>query len=239
MANFLISYPRSGNTWVRYCIEFLSDKPTTSLLVRAANKSNFVKTDAVGINGLIKNLNVRDPAVLIKRHHMYSTWRDGKRKTCHCNKCQYQISAQDKVLLLVRNFRESVFRHVIPQMRSGMKDIHLIDNLNRYMDLVYFYDKFCGSKMIMYYEDLITDPVAELRKACDFLGILTMRFDELSSDLDNHRTKALCKYGFSKTGGDKISYHANNADPRLLKLMNDTVVNIHSDMLNKHLKRYK
>ena len=238
MPNFLISYPRSGNTWLRYCVEFLSERPTTSLLVGDAKKSNFIKPDAVGLK-LIKSLRVMDPAILIKRHHLYATWKGGIKYVCSCERCHYGLVDQDKIVFLVRDFRESIFRHIQPQLGPEMEDQHMLDNLSRYMDLVYAYDRFKGAKMTVYYEDLITDPIAELRRICKFLGVHSSHFPELTFNLEGHKAKALQKYGASKSGGNQVSFHAKQADPRLLRLMNDTMNKQHSEMFDKHLNRYK
>ena len=58
MTNFLVSYPRSGNTWMRYCVELLSNQPTTSKPTHLATQPNIIKEDAVGANALIPNLKI-------------------------------------------------------------------------------------------------------------------------------------------------------------------------------------
>ena len=238
MTDFLVSYPRSGNSWLRYCVEYLTGQPTTSLVVNKAEQNNIPKTDSIGF-GVIKHLDINKPAVLVKRHHFYCTWEDGIKYVCNCNLCQYRLNNTDRMLLLVRDYREAVFRHIMPQMGPDMKDQHMIDNLNRYMDVLYVYDKFGGSKTIVYYEDLISNPIGELSKLCNFFIFDLTRLQELANNLESHKAISLTKYGDSKTGGDKKRFHYSNVDKRLLNLLMDTAKNKHKEIVGKYLQRYK
>ena len=81
MKNYLLSYPRSGNTWLRYCIEVLTNKRTIG----------YLSSDDKDSGVLPKNRTNEEP-ILIKRHET-SDIKEGK------------------LILIVRNYKEVIIRH--------------------------------------------------------------------------------------------------------------------------------
>lgn len=83
--NCLISYPRSGNTWMRYCLEFLSERPTMGVGVNMRERP-LGETFNLGVNleaaPIVKKMHygkirkniercimiLRDPYYCIQRH---------------------------------------------------------------------------------------------------------------------------------------------------------------------------
>ena len=80
--NYLLSYNHSGNTWVRYCIEYLSQLPTHGhkAFSISERKDNFL------------NVNLEASPILTKRH----------KPNYH------EMDKDDKVVLLVRNPSECI-----------------------------------------------------------------------------------------------------------------------------------
>jgi hypothetical protein len=84
--NYLISYNHSGNTWVRYCLEFLTKLPTHghSAFSISERNNNFL------------NIDIKENPICIKRHEIISG----------------EILDTDNVVLLVRNPIECIKKSV-------------------------------------------------------------------------------------------------------------------------------
>ena len=81
MKNYLLSYPRSGNTWLRYCIEVLTNNRTIGYLGSDAKDS-----------GVLPKNRTNEKPILIKRHET-SDIKEGN------------------LILIVRNYKEVIIRH--------------------------------------------------------------------------------------------------------------------------------
>lgn len=83
MSNYILSYPHSGNTWLRYCIEYLTHRRTIGHedFSISERKDNFL------------NVNLSMPPVAIKRHE----FKDG----------EYSPKT-DKMIFVIRNPSECI-----------------------------------------------------------------------------------------------------------------------------------
>jgi len=82
--NYLVSYNRSGNTWVRYILEYLTHQPTWghqkySISERMGEKSNITI--------------LHGEPIVIKRHQIIPN----------------EITNQDKVVFLLRDYKECIW----------------------------------------------------------------------------------------------------------------------------------
>jgi len=82
--NYLVSYNRSGNTWVRYILEYFTHQPTWghekfSISQRMGEKSNITI--------------VQDTPIIIKRHEIIPD----------------EIKKDDKVIFLLRDYHECIW----------------------------------------------------------------------------------------------------------------------------------
>ena len=83
----LLSYPRSGNTWLRYCIEFLSKKPTA-----------IPGSKNLGGNSICEV--IPNMGVDIKAHPI-----------CGKSHNTLDLNKKHKVIVLVRDYKEAIVRH--------------------------------------------------------------------------------------------------------------------------------
>jgi hypothetical protein len=82
--NYLVSYNRSGNTWVRYILEYLTHQPTWG-------HEKFSISERLGQKSTI-TLTSNEP-IVIKRHEIIPD----------------EITENDKVIFLLRDYRECIW----------------------------------------------------------------------------------------------------------------------------------
>lgn len=182
MKYLLLSYPRSGNTWTRYFIEYISGKPTLGYDV------NFKNFDS----SLLYNTN-KDP-IAIKRHSYEDVGHNGlilclrNPKECIPRHCGYNHS----------------------EIRVNLKEIPNVgmDIVDGYFYNLRKYDEYNGPKHIVYYEDIIGECTGFYQLA-EFLGYDVGNFFD---DLESHKDICIKKYGSSTTKGKAAIYHSEKMD---------------------------
>jgi hypothetical protein len=220
--NFLFSFPRSGNSWIRYIIEFISQQPTSGGDHICKRQQELVKQDAIGAK-LDLGVDITDEYIIMKRHNM-------------CNK---EPATKDncRLILLIRDYNEAIIR----QLDERRQEKIIRKCINNYMHCVGFYDKFDGDKHLVFYEDLLMLPKLEITKIVDFLNIpKTKRFNSFFRDLEAHRQKSVKLYENSVTGGDveKLHFHSEHVEPELVVQIAGIIKSEYEELYNKYLKRY-
>jgi len=227
--NILLSYPRSGNTWLRYCVEFLSKKPTIGYT--SANASNFDK-NALGAFNSSMGVDLKSDPILIKRHMVGF----GYGKDTHIP----DWTTSDKLLLIIRDYKEVLIRH-----NKGKKDIntlkkscesHIISK--NYTQLIQYYETFPGEKLLIYYEDIITNLDNTLKQICNFINIDDTHLNDFIKNVSNHKKNSLSIYGQSHTKGKNIKSHSHKLN-KGEKIKWDTFIKIKlGEISDKYLERY-
>ena len=207
----LLSYPRSGNTWFRYCIETIT------------------KLRTVGLNGgplweegiLPEHRTDNIETILFKEH----VPKEGKG---------------DKLILLTRNYKEVLIRTSLEENYENViyndrnKQISYINSLR-------FFDKYKGDKLLIYYENLLDNIEIELKKCLDFLNFKfdEDEIKEFISNIDYHRNKSLKIYGESETNGSDKIFHSKNIDKSTKKDWDNFYKSNYPKIFNKYLKKYE
>ena len=163
----LVSHPRSGLNWLRYCIEYFSGRPTP---------------------GLTKL--VTDEEYVIYRTH--DVRKAKGPETCDCRfyeEARYPRFVRE--LLWRTPYR---FTPIFPRMVLLLRDYH--DNAvrenwrpARYAANVLAYEAFEGEKLVLYYED-IKDDFSQVERLLDFIGVSRDR----PYDLDELREQSITWY---------------------------------------------
>ena len=222
MANLLLTYPKSGNTWMRYIVEYLSEQPTVEYQTNIeAAVGNGIKLDCLGARLKHLNVDLSKPAILIKRHS--GDFR-GER-----------WSEKDKLIIIVRDYRESLYRALYK-----VTPAKLHKRCDAYMHILEFFNQFTGKKQIIYYEDLITDFEGIVDTVVSFLNIKKDKVDSLLSNYEYHKKACLEWYGTSITLGNKIEHHSNYGISETFKDLIESRIN-HSSVeegVAALLKRY-
>lgn len=126
--NWIISYPRSGNTAARYLLELLTNKPSYGICYMA-NKNAYDKLQEPLIHKQSSDFNIR------KNHSFHGVEKD------------------DFVLFLLRDPIECVIRH--NEKKRGLQVQTLCNQIDDWFSLLRQYDQHPGNKMLWYYQYLI------------------------------------------------------------------------------------
>ncbi|MFX1253074.1 MAG: sulfotransferase domain-containing protein [Promethearchaeota archaeon] len=193
----LISYSRSGTNWLRYIIEFLTKKPTPG------------STRLVEGNGYI-----------IDRAHQ------GFRV----------INKHNKAVLTIRNYKECLLRHLMKEWKDFQNTTELLEDLTKewknfqnvtgfledwtttqppywYIKNIEAFDKFRGDKLLIYYEDMIIDPIKEIKRLVTFLKLPETHLKHLLENLDYHKKQSISCYrkdqkSYTEGASDKLRYYS-------------------------------
>lgn len=192
--NILLSYPRSGNSWVRYIVEYISKKPTTHTAVKCPLSSD-KNRNTIG-NLVDIDTNLHDDPILFKRHRAdlkFDNWTPNN----------------SSLILIIRSYKECLLRNL--SIKNINDENRLGVAIERYLHCISFYDSFKGKKLLIYYEDLISCPKLEIDKILSFLNIEKNKYyDDFFKNFSTHKARSIKDYaGGSQTYGDKrkLQYH--------------------------------
>lgn len=194
---------------------------------RTSEKNILVETNHWGVERTEKS-----PSTLYKRH-----------KLAKDDLVDREIQ---KLVLVLRDYRECFVRHC-----RGRTFEKKIGRMTDFTDNLYVYESFPGKKMIMYYEDFVSDPTTYMKEFLDFLGI---RNEWDGIDVVKHRDISVKLY---ETGGsDKVGsktrgapsltkgradfkFHQKDLTTQTIDLLEQWFKAEHSEIHDKYLERYK
>ncbi len=225
--NLLLSYPRSGNTWYRYCIEYLTKKPTVGY-------AGFEKTvvwdyEPLGFSIDI-GVNLNADNILIKRHGI---------------ECLYE--EVESVILLIRNYKECIVRHCCSSKNNKNFNISMLKNAchkgngvkQDYVGLIEYYDQFPKEKMVVYYEDLVDCLKPTLKKSLQFLNEDDQYLESFMSDIQHQHKECMSLYGNSQTKGKNSIFHSTRMSAEQKTMWDNYLIEYNNELYDKYLKRYK
>lgn len=150
--NVLLSYSGSGNHLVRFFIELLTEQPTIGW--------GFVKEDVAIHKATFAEpipFNIKDDAPPIYRKEHFAP--------------EYKA---EKLIVIMRNPREVLVRQTgknINNFADGMfvNTSVVTEHIDFYFNIYKYYLDFKGEKLLLFYEDLITEKKAFVQQLYDFL----------------------------------------------------------------------
>lgn len=230
---FLLSFPQSGNTWLRYCLEFLTQRPTIRRRKIEAQWYEF--------------------------HYTYPlTWDAGLQIDAHKAPIEKLHTAQESLLLLhnkettalnrdtdtlifiLRNPKECIAR---TQYASFSE---LLDSLwgNSYQHRIYFenlafFDSWpTERRYLIYYEDLITKPRETLAGILAFLHEPDTRLDQFMHEYQHHKEKCLSLYSGATSRGSDPLFHSKKLSAAYRKQVDTWIADAYPDLWHTYLHRY-
>jgi len=222
MDNLLLSFPRSGNGWVRYILEYLTKRPS-SMGTLADCQEGSVKTDTMNLS----SVDTLRKCIAIKRHRADNSFDNWTKDNTN-------------LIFLLRDWREACLRHLTQEQRENADEVNKC--VEGYNHCLRFYDEFAGNKTLVYYEDLILNPKAQVDKIVDFLQIERGAvYDEFWKNFAQHRANSVVAYApGSVTQGapNKLKFHSKRASSALIKSIDDGIKK-ESVLYDKYLKRYE
>lgn len=210
---YLLSYPRSGNTWVRYMVEYLTQRPTYYHIEYKE------KDPPIGARDSSLNVNLEEEPVMLKRHWFKSNDQLDPDK--------------DSIILLIRNYKEVIPRHhceapseKFPTLASRFSgEMRGSENSEcDYIKVIVDYDNWSGKKTFFYYEDLVRNPhsiFTELYKIfkLEDINISLDRYENFKKNMEHHRTNGIKNYhtkSWTKGKVNQLDFHQKQVNPDLL-----------------------
>jgi len=210
----LLSFPRSANTWIRYCLEHITK-------VQTCDCKDLPGTPNGTKNPFNADLNKELKPFIYKEHFAINCDRFDKKN--------------DKLILILRDYKECLIRHYgVPRLIKNLDH-----DLKQYTDNILFFDKWEGEKIIIYYEDIINNFNSTIRKIIAFLDLNSINVDEFIKNYEFHKMNGIKSYKvcghISVTEGKATKHHFKKAPIQLLKRMNKIII---ENKIN-HIQRYK
>ena len=144
---YMLSYPRCGSSFVRYCVENLLKRPTLD----CGGRRDQVYGDPIQYKSNIP--------ILRKEHFIKGI-----------------NTKVEKLILLVRNYKDSFISHNLRNLDLEKEVDVMYEKLSEaenffaeYYNLLDYYDKFEKDKLIIYYDELIQEPQFSVQKILNFL----------------------------------------------------------------------
>jgi hypothetical protein len=216
--NYLVSIPRSGSTWIRYFVECLTQRNTIGYVGSSQIESGIFTNliPMVHMNKITETTDENVP-ILIKRHDKYGIERNDSAR----------------VIFAMRDYKECL-------LRDSANLEELLAKLRSYGDILDFYDKFDGDKMLVKYESMIENQGEIIESVLRFLN----KFDEKKlenflRDIESHKTNCLDIYGESKTMGKTKKHHQLKFNNSIIDYCDNYMKDNHPNLWNKYLKTYE
>lgn len=188
----------------------------------------------------------------IKQLYGKDLWKNHAQSPEFWNNGPWPIEDADwplNMILILRNYKECILSgankkdfkfiksHLLGE-RTTLGKKHVFD----YITILKYYDELQKDKMLIYYEDLITDPHKELQRVILFLKKYQMKTDKFESFINNisdHRQKSLQGYRGNITDGNTLIQHSNGMRSEDRIKTDNYLLEKYPELWNKYLKRYK
>lgn len=208
MKNILLSYPRSGNHLVRFFIELLTEKPTFGCMENRKDVEIYKNKFSEYIPFNIKEYNIND--CFFKLHVP-------PRNNGEFN---------EKLIFIIRNPREVLLRNNNYKLFFNSYDV--------YFKNIDYYDNFKGKKILLYYEDMITNKVDFINIMCDFLSVQ-------NDDKKKYVIENIEKLFFISHNGENRSWGGNVSNSELnfyYNKISETIKNEFDNYIDKKMQKY-
>ena len=210
MENILLSYPRSGNHLVRFFIELLSEIPT------------------YGCKGNKKDIEIYKNIFPEKVPFNIS---DFDKKDCyikyHCPPPQNIRS--NKLILIIRNPNEVLLRHNNYKLNIKGRS----HSYETYFKNIDYYNNFKKKKLLLYYEDIITNKDIFINTLYDFLDVNNIeKKNYVLSNID--KLYNLSSKGKNRSWGGINSHTTDHYYKKIPESIKEEFDNYINDKLNKY-----
>ncbi len=230
-AVFLVSFDHSGNSWTRYCLEYLTKRPSFRMWDDEIAKNYFpIKYASTHLRhaiGVKVDLGVDfTKPIIIKCHRL-------KNKYPNVNP---RDSIGTKLILLIRNPKECFLRYFGYDLTVS----NLLTKADYFFTNLEIFDSWREEdRFLMYYEDLIQNPRATLTALLNFLGENDRYLDGFMQDYEYHRQTSLSLYTASVSKGNDMFFHSKKKPLAFREKMDLAIKKEYPELWEKYLKRYE
>ena len=209
---YLVSYPRSGANWLRYCIERISARATLGVSPKdpLTPLDRSVEEAVREVLGATLGVDLTQDAIMQHSHR----WHESDKTT--------------RVVMIVRNPKECILRDYRGQMPDDDRLRRIIsedslsvlcnrDGIGDYAGLLEALVQHPADKRhVVYFEDLKLNPRETLRECMQFMNTpdLEPQLEDFMEHIDRHNKVSVVVYnnGVSKSytrGTNAISHHSD------------------------------
>ncbi len=186
-----LTYPRSGRTWMTYCLKTIIDKGTNE-------------------NAWIVHPSVHPPYLDPEKKHFFHRHYENRISS-------FVNPKSDYLLVIVRNPIESLVRHC-GSARNAIKQFR---SQSHYFRNLQYFDKWKPKRRyLVYYENFIRNPKQELEKILRFLDAFEEEsLDAFIEEFAQHKQACLEQYeknGGSRSRGEDLLFHSKNCSQKEL-----------------------
>lgn len=223
----ILSFPRSGNHWCRYIVEYFSDRATigadchekTSNWVDIVDSPMYKRTTMLTVD------ETKSP-IAKKRHKLITEDR-----------------GNEKLLTLIRDPFEAITRHIttIPNYRNfSISNRVVSDCIDNYFYVLSTYNKWSHSKNIIYYKDLITTSPnfgLGVRSVAEFFDVFDEhKFNNFVNKINEYKNDSIGSLiTKTMTNGDHIKYHCDNLSTEIKQDWLNYMNKHYSDLVYQYL----
>ena len=220
---FLLSFPGSGNTWTRYCIEFITKRPTGEAIYLFPMQKDNRRMDCPLNNNFSLGVDYNAPPVI----------------KIHAINARSPVGENDYLIVVVRNFKESLLRHL---GADGARAIALLqDPNNMYTSALRVYHNWPEDrKLLIYYEDFLQLPEQTLYRLADFFQTGHELIPLFLQDFEMHRQNGIAIYEHtSVTHGKDLHYHSSRISKEKRLELDTLCEAADPEMFRTYLIRYQ
>ena len=126
-----------------------------------------------------------------------------------------------------------------------MQDAAPVADNTDYIHILRFYDEYEGPRLLICYEDLMTDPRTELEKLLRFVGSFEQRvLDKFMDNWQRNQARSIKNYSsisYSATNGDvhRLRFHSSKFSREELLELDAWVRKKHPGLFDRYLSRYQ
>lgn len=217
MERIILSYPRSGSNFLNYCLNILTGQEIPKIHGQYPSQWS-----AESLAGEGKQL------ILIIRNYK------------ECIPRQMEKYTAQGILEHASNTKPYE-KDIVPD-RKGINARHA-----DYIAMLEFFERFGGSKIFLYYEDLIANTHQELSRLCEFTGVDNKVLESFMQDIDNHQHASSQRYNKTNTGCKSISkdgsaqpiFHSKKISAQDRLSIDRQLQQKFPTLYEKYLKRYE
>jgi len=166
----LLSYPRSGNHWMRYILEALTDRPT----VGCGPADKPIHTNSFDHQPVLPRVKATALPIANKFHFVAP-----KRKGC----TTFEMPCKS-LIFIIRNPHEALPRNIGRSKPWNVKEVK--QSVEHYESLIRFFLEFGGPKLLVRYEDLIENAKPTIATIADFVHASKEALDRFHNRFEEH-----------------------------------------------------
>jgi len=156
-------------------------------------------------------------------------------------------------IVIVRNYKECIPRQDGSYSKYDLNIIKTYLQNNRptdgdannvfdYISILKHYDTLDDDKRLMiYYEDLLTNPKEELTKVIEFFESLNIPCNDVTeffNNFESHSNASLGEYPATQSRGKDLLFHSKNMDLNVKQEVDNYIKNNYEILWNRYLNRY-